>query len=102
MSRYLIKMTYLEGRHKGATYFLKKGGYVVGNQKYFLYSDTYNDERTVKSVCTKMRKNNELNREIERKDNDCRIAKGMEGKKYFMYNRCSYEPYELSDDMRVR
>ena len=49
-----------------------------------------------------MRKNNELNREIERKDNDYRIAKGMEGKKYFLYYNCSYEPYELSDDMCVR
>ena len=102
MSRYLIKVTYLEGRHKGATYLLKKGGYVADGQKYFSYLDTYNDERTVKSVCTKLHKNNELNREIERKDNDYRIAKGMDGKKYFIYYSCSYEPYELSDDICVR
>ena len=32
MKRFLIKVTYLTGMHKGKSYLLKKGGYVYGRR----------------------------------------------------------------------
>lgn len=101
MSKYIIKVTYLEGKHKGDSYLMKKGGYIADGKKYFLDYEVYNSERIAKSVCTRMYNNNELNRRIERNDNNYRISQGKDGKEFFIYYHESYEPYEISDERMV-
>lgn len=101
MKRYLIKVTYLTGQHKGKTYLLKKGGYVYSEGEYVLAENAYTSEAIAKRVCTMYRKNNEHDYHCERNYNDYKIAKGEKGKDWFIYELESYEPYELDEDYIV-
>ena len=101
MKRYLIKVTYLTGQHKGKTYLLKKGGYVYSEGEYVLAENAYATEAIAKRVCTMYRKNNERDYKSERSYNDYKIAKGEKGKEWFIYELESYEPYELDEEYIV-
>ena len=59
MKGYVIKVTYLTGRHKGKTYLMKKGGYITEEHYHHFESDVYTTLRTAKRVCTVYRNNNE-------------------------------------------
>lgn len=101
MKRFLIKVTYLTGRHKGKSYLLKKGGYVYGEGEFVLAENTYASEAIAKRVCTMYTNNNERDYTSERKYNDYRISKGHKGKDWFIYELESYEPYELNENYVV-
>ena len=101
MKRFLIKVTYLTGRHKGKSYLLKKGGYVYGEGEFVLAENTYASEAIAKRVCTIYKKNNKRDYDFERSYNDYRISKGYECKDWFIHELESYEPYELDEDYVV-
>lgn len=98
MKRFVIKVTYLSGRHKGKTHFLKRGGYVYSEGEFVLKDDTYASESIAKRVCTLYTNNNERDYLDERKYNDYRISKGYDGKDWFIYELERYEPYELDEN----
>ena len=98
MKRFLIKVTYLSGRHKGKSFLLKKGGYVAGENEHVCESDTYKTETIAKRICTLYTNNNQRDYLDERRYNDYRISKGYESKEFFIHELESYEPYELSED----
>lgn len=98
MKRFLIKVTYLTGRHKGKTYFLKKRGYVCGENEYVFADEAYATEAIAKRVCTIYRNNNKRDYDSERSYNNYKISKGEKGKEWFIYELESYEPYELNED----
>lgn len=95
MKAYIIKVTYLSGRHKGNSYFMRKGGYVADLDMYFSEDSTYATERIAKMVCTKLFNNNELCVESERSADNYRKSKGENGKEWFVYEHESYEPYAV-------
>lgn len=93
--RFLVKVTYREGVHKGESYLLRKGGYVTDEKSYEWEDTTYATEAIAKAVCTKYKKNNDLEREIERKEEAYRISKGKKPKTFYNYFYCDYEPYAV-------
>ena len=95
MKGYVIKVTYLTGRHKGKTYLMKKGGYVTEADSYHFESDIYKTLGTAKRVCTLYRKNNERDYHAERRTNEYNISKGRPSKEWFIYELESYEPFEI-------
>ena len=94
MTKYVIKATYIEGDHKGKTYFLNKGGYVVSNLEY-VWQDSSYDLRTCKAVCTKYAKHNAAQHKAELAEREYRERKGKENSKYRLYYLMSYEPYAI-------
>ena len=95
MKGYVIKVTYLTGRHKGRTYLMKKGGYITEEHYHHFESDVYTTLRTAKRVCTVYRKNNERDYNDERRTNEYNISKGRPPKDWFIYELESYEPFEV-------
>ena len=95
MKGYVIKVTYLTGRHKGKTYLMKKGGYVTEEHYYHFESDIYKTLSIAKRVCTMYRKNNERDYNAERRTNEYNISKGRPPKDWFIYELESYEPFEI-------
>jgi hypothetical protein len=95
MKGYIIKVTYLTGRHKGHVYYMRKGGYITSADGYKFESDVYTTLGIAKSVCTKLYKSNELNHRVKLKDMEYRAAKGKENRDWMIYERESYEPYEV-------
>ncbi len=95
MKGYIIKVTYLDGRHKGKSYLMKKGGYITENYYHHFESDIYKTLGTAKSVCTRLFNNNERNRRIEDRDREYALAKGREVHDWYIYEHESYEPYEI-------
>ena len=95
MKRYLIKVTYLEGRHAGETYLLRKGGYVT-EPGYIEWEDTtYASYKTALWQCRRLESDNELNMRIERKDRAYARQMGRKFREYNIYELQSYEPYEV-------
>lgn len=77
-ARYIIKCTYLDGRHAGEEYFLRKGGYVCEADSIH-WEDTTYALPNAKAICTR------LNRQAARDE-----------KRYHkLFSRCSYEPYQV-------
>ena len=95
MKGYVIKVTYLSGRHKGKTYLIKKGGYVTEEHFHHFESDVYKTLSIAKRVCTMYENNNQRDYLHERNYNDYRISKGYEGKDWFIYELERYEPFEI-------
>ena len=95
MKGYVIKVTYLTGRHKGKSYLMKKGGYVTEEHNYHFESDVYKTLGIAKRVCTIYRKNNERDYNAERRTNEYNISKGRPSKDWFIYELESYEPFEI-------
>lgn len=95
MKGYVIKVTYLSGRHKGKTYLMKKGGYVTEEHFHHFESDVYKTLGIAKRICTMYTKSNERDYIAERRYNDYQISKGREGKEWFIYELERYEPFEI-------
>lgn len=95
MKGYVIKVTYLTGRHKGKTYLMKKGGYVTEERYHHFESDVYKTLGTAKRVCTVYHNNNERDYNSERRMNEYNISKGRPAKDWFIYELESYEPFEV-------
>lgn len=95
MKGYVIKVTYLSGRHKGKTYLMKKGGYVTEEHFHHFESDIYKTLGIAKRICTMYTKSNERDYIAERRHNDYQISKGRKGKEWFIYELESYEPFEI-------
>jgi hypothetical protein len=95
MKGYVIKVTYLSGRHKGKTYLMAKGGKIPRSVDYLFESDIYKTLGTAKSVCKRLFNNNERNRRIEDMTREYALSKGREIHDWFIYEHESYEPYEV-------
>lgn len=95
MIRYLIKATYLEGPHCGESYLLRKGGFVTDFPSIQWDDTTYKTEGICKRVCKHMFEENELNRRIERREEQWKIQKGGQPKKWYIYESQKYEPYAV-------
>ena len=63
MKKYLIKATITGGAHKGTTYFLRKGGFVIRDTRVCCAEDFYT-EATAKAVATKWNKQNDFYQSI--------------------------------------
>lgn len=94
MKKYIIKVTYLEGIHKGETYLLNKGGYVVDNPEY-VWQDSSYTLSACKAVCTRYKKMNDRNVEIERRNREYAISKSRTVSKYAIYIPKVYDPFEI-------
>lgn len=86
MKAYVIKSTYLEGKHEGRSHILIKGGYVSDEKTKHHIDDCYGTLAQAKAVCTKYKKNNEIERNIERK---------TKRTSDYIYNLESFEPIEV-------
>lgn len=95
MKKYIIKVTYLTGKYKGESYFMRKGGYITEPNHYHFNSDVYATEAICNRVCGKLFKNNERNYEFESKDREYKKNKGCTLKDWRIYERESYEPYAI-------
>lgn len=95
MTRYLIKITYLEGSHKGESYLRRRGGWVTDETDYQWTDTTYATIGIAKSVCTRLFRDNELSRKIERQNEAFRITQGKPARGWYIYESCSYEPYPV-------
>lgn len=95
MKRYLIKVTYLEGPHIGHTYLLRKGGYVTEEGHIEWEDTTYATIGIAQRVCKKLRLNNDINVDIERKDRAWAEKRGKTFRDFNIYVAQSYEPYEV-------
>lgn len=96
MKRYLIKVTYTEGIHAGESYLLTKGGYCTDEDSIHWEERCYKTEGIARRICKKLYEDNELSRKIERQDEECRIKRGLGGKKdWYIYESKTYEPFEV-------
>lgn len=95
MKRYLIKVTYLDGDHKGESYLLRKGGYVTEEKDYQWDDTTYSTYNMALRQCKKLKTENNINIEIERREREWAKAKGSDSRKWNIYTLESYEPYEV-------
>lgn len=95
MKGYLIKVTYLEGEHKGRSYLLEKGGYVASDSALYLAYTAYKTLRAAKGVCTRLYKDNEAYKKLERATDTWNIKHGKRPKDFYIYKSCSYEPFEV-------
>ena len=95
MTRYLIKVTYTEGEHRGTSYLLRKGGYVTDNDRIQWEDTTYKSEGIARRVCQNLCDANELARRCERIDEEIRIKRGGKPKKWHIYDSATYEPYPV-------
>ena len=97
MKRYLIKVTYLEGKHAGKTYLMRKGGYVTDEGAYQWENTTYATLGIAKRVCKKLSDRNQRDHDFERSMEQADIAKGLrkEPKAWYIYELENYEPYEV-------
>ena len=94
-TRFIIKVTYLEGPHVGKFHFLRKGGYVTDLPDIQWNDTTYKTEAIARRVCRKMYEDNELSRKIERQTEAVRIKRGGSKKPWYIYESCSYEPFPV-------
>lgn len=95
MTKYIIKVTYLEGIHKGKEHFLNKGGYVVDGRTDSVWQEDSYTLSTCKAVCTRKYKENTAEAIFEKRERERRIAEGKTVSKYPLYEMCSYEPYPI-------
>lgn len=96
MTRYIIKATYLEGRHKGKEYYLIKGGYIVDKNSHILESETYDLPRC-KATCKRYETTNKQNVKIEKQNREWKLSQG----KKLVYSEpihvlMKYEPYTIN------
>lgn len=95
MKRFLIKVTYLEGIHKGTSYLMKKGGYVTDEDSIHWVEEAYKTEGICKRVCKHLFEENELGKRSERMDEAIQMRKGKPAKSFYIYESQSFEPYEV-------
>lgn len=95
MTRYLIKVTYTEGEHKGTSYLLRKSGYVTDDNSIQWEDTTYKTEGIARRVCKRLYADNELSRKCERMDEQIRIKRGGKPKDWYIYESQTYEPYPV-------
>ena len=84
MERYLIKVTYLEGTHKGKTYLMQKGGYITDSGCYQWDETTYANKAMAERRCKQLDKENVV---------DCKVYKWV--------GREAYEPYKVPENRIV-
>lgn len=95
MERYLIKGTYLTGRHAGETFLLRKGGYFTEDGASEFFDTTYKTRGIAERICKHLREVNDLDYRFERSEEQYRLAQGKKPKGYFIYELESYEPYPV-------
>lgn len=97
MKRYLIKATYLEGKHAGRSYLLRKGGYVTDEGAYQWEDTTYATLGIAQRVCKQYAERNEQDRDLERGQEvfDLKTGRRKEPKAWYIHELESYEPYEV-------
>lgn len=95
MERYLIKATYITGRHAGKSYLLRKGGYVTDETDWQWECTTYKTKAICERVCRHYKEENDFNYKHEREYEAYRVGKGYEPKGYYTYELETYEPYKV-------
>lgn len=98
MTMYLIKVTHLEGIHKGRHYILTKDGYVSSVEETGCVSkmDCYKTLGGCKRACKAKRADNELMNSIDKRDVERRIEQGKSVPEHpILHELESYEPYEV-------
>lgn len=95
ITRYLIKVTYLEGIRKGKSYLLRKGGFVTDDNCYEWKDTTYASKGIAERICRMKEADNNLMRKIEREDEERRIKRGCAPTSFYVYELQSFEPYPV-------
>lgn len=93
MTKYIIKVTYLEGKFEGQEYYLNKGGYVT-NPNSVWQEDSYT-LAACKAVCARKEKTNTADVIFEKRMREKRIANGKPISKYPIYIMSKYEPFAI-------
>lgn len=100
--RYLIKATYMEGRHAGESYLMRKGGYVTDETEYQGNDETYKTLGIARAICKRLYKENESNRRLERIIMENRAKEGNPlNRNWFIYTAQTFEPYPVPADKFV-
>lgn len=95
MTKYIIKTTYLEGEHEGKVHYLNKGGYVVDDLIDNIWQDESYTLSACKAACTRKAKSNKINRDIELRDRERRMAQGKPVSPYRIYYLEKFEPFAI-------
>ena len=94
MKKYIIKITYLEGLHKGKEYFLNKDGYVI-DKLNCVWQDSSYTLSGCKAACTRKEKTNTAEVIFEKRQRERRVAEGKTVSKYPLYEMQKFEPYAI-------
>ena len=94
MTKYIIKVTYLEGIHEGHSYLLDKDGYVRDQDNCYFEDETYT-LRGCKTACTRKELTNNNEALYEARQRQKAIENGKTVSKYPLYNLCKYEPFAV-------
>lgn len=94
MIKYVIKVTYLEGAHKGKEFYLDKDGYVIGNLEYVWQDGSYT-EKACKAACTRKTKKNISANRFELLERARREKDGKTNSKYMLNDLQSFEPFAI-------
>lgn len=94
MTKYIIKLTILEGENQGKEYFMDKQGYIRNNIDYIWQEDAYTLS-ACKASCTRKYKSNTAEVIFEKRDRARRITDGKTVSRYPIYEMTSYEPYAI-------
>ena len=85
---WIIKATYLTGPHKGKTYYLRKGGYVIDDGRTWP-EWAYKTKGFASRECKKLKEWYDLSYRIERQD------KANKPAETFIYELQSFEPHKV-------
>ena len=95
MTKYIIKTTYLEGEHEGKVHYLNKGGYVVDDRLDNIWQDESYTLSACKAACTKKANNNKVDRDIELRTRERRLAQGKTVESWRIHYLEKYEPFAI-------
>lgn len=96
MTKYIIKVTYLEGVHAGKVHYLDKTGYVVDDLLNNIWQeDAYTTFGRCKAVCTRKEEKNTAEAIFEKRQRERQIAEGKMVSKHPLYVMKKYEPYAI-------
>lgn len=94
MTKYIIKVTYLEGEHEGTSYFLNKQGYVVDNLEY-VWQDSSYTLTACKGACTRKEKEQTAEAIFEKRKRERMIAEGKTVSPRPLYELQKFEPFAI-------
>lgn len=97
MTKYIIKVTYLEGVHAGKVHYLDKSGYVADDRLNNIWQeDAYTTLGRCKAACTRKEDQNTAEAIFEKRQRERQIAEGKRLiSKHPLYVMKKYEPYAI-------
>ncbi len=94
MTKYIIKVTYTEGIHKGKVFYLDKNGYVREHTDTIWSEDAYTLP-ACKAACTRKYKSNTAEAACEKAIRKNAISNNRLVSKYPLYEMKDYEPFPV-------